>query len=184
MTAFSVETETSDNSSTEFLGALSRVNYEPDKTSTSVIDSLTPPESVESRRDSPSPSDNNTNSSTLVSLNNFNILPKDFSFPCPGPSNISSKTSSKSFPHAVDKDYRTKASTACSATLKSYYDRERPGITFAECDKARIEIINPKLEFDKVQRKHGPKGKISEQRVTNGLVSNHRSGLNCSARCP
>ena len=46
----------------------------------------------------------------------------------------------------------------------------RPQLTTAQCSQASIEILNPKEEYDKIQRKHGPKGKISEQRISNGQV--------------
>ncbi len=46
----------------------------------------------------------------------------------------------------------------------------RPQLTSASCSDASIKILNPKPEYDKVQKKHGPRGKISEQRIQNGQV--------------
>ena len=46
----------------------------------------------------------------------------------------------------------------------------RPQLTSAQCSEASIKILNPRLEYDKIQRKHGPRGKISEQRILNGQV--------------
>ena len=46
----------------------------------------------------------------------------------------------------------------------------RPQLTTAQSSQASIEILNPKEEYDKIQRKYGPKGKISEQRISNGQV--------------
>lgn len=46
----------------------------------------------------------------------------------------------------------------------------RPQVTSSRCGRAVIEIVNPREEYDKIQRKHGPKGKYSEQRIANGMV--------------
>lgn len=46
----------------------------------------------------------------------------------------------------------------------------RPQAVSSKCSQASIEILNPKEEYDKIQRKHGPKGKFSEQRIANGQV--------------
>lgn len=46
----------------------------------------------------------------------------------------------------------------------------RPQLTSAHCSEASIKILNPRLEYDKVQKKHGPRGKFSEQRILNGQV--------------
>ena len=46
----------------------------------------------------------------------------------------------------------------------------RPQLTLAHCSEASINILNPRLEYDKIQRKHGHRGKISEQRILNGQV--------------
>jgi len=46
----------------------------------------------------------------------------------------------------------------------------RPQLTTAQCSQASIEILNPKEEYDKIKRKHGPKGKISQLRISNGQV--------------
>lgn len=44
----------------------------------------------------------------------------------------------------------------------------RPQLTSAQCREASIKILNPRLEYDKIQKKHGPRGKFSEQRIQNG----------------
>lgn len=46
----------------------------------------------------------------------------------------------------------------------------RPQAVSSKCSQASIEILNPREEYDKIQRKHGPKGKFSEQRIANGQV--------------
>lgn len=42
--------------------------------------------------------------------------------------------------------------------------------TLGKCDKAEVKILNPRRDYDKRQRKHGPGGKFSEQRIVDGLV--------------
>lgn len=46
----------------------------------------------------------------------------------------------------------------------------RVQVTFAQQSEACIKILNPRAEYDKVQKKHGHRGKISEQRVAKGKV--------------
>lgn len=46
----------------------------------------------------------------------------------------------------------------------------RPQVTSAQCNEASIKILNPSPEYDKVQKKHGPRGKFSEQRISRGQV--------------
>lgn len=52
----------------------------------------------------------------------------------------------------------------------SRFASQRPKVISARCSQARIEILNPKDEYDKIQKKHGPRGKFSEQRIQNGMV--------------
>ena len=47
----------------------------------------------------------------------------------------------------------------------------RVQVTFAQQSEACIKILNPRAEYDKVQKKHGHRGKISEQRVAKGKVA-------------
>ena len=47
---------------------------------------------------------------------------------------------------------------------------QHPRVISARCSQASIEILNPKDEYDKIQKKHGPRGKFSEQRIQNGMV--------------
>jgi len=61
-------------------------------------------------------------------------------------------------------------STSLPNTGSSRLASRRPQLTTAQCRQANIEIVNPKEEYDKIQKKHGPKGKISEQRISNGQV--------------
>lgn len=48
--------------------------------------------------------------------------------------------------------------------------QHRPQVTSSRCSRAVIEIVNPREEYDKIQKKHGHRGKYSEQRITNGMV--------------
>lgn len=52
----------------------------------------------------------------------------------------------------------------------SRFASQRPKVISARCSQAAIEILNPKDEYDKIQKKHGPRGKFSEQRIQNGMV--------------
>lgn len=71
-------------------------------------------------------------------------------------------------------------STAHGAALSSMHPtgslgnvmtgQRRPQVTSSRCSRAIIEIVNPREEYDKIQKKHGHRGKFSEQRITNGMV--------------
>lgn len=50
------------------------------------------------------------------------------------------------------------------------YSDRRVQVTHGHCNEANIKILNPRAEYDKVQRKHGHRGKFSEQRVAKGKV--------------
>ena len=52
----------------------------------------------------------------------------------------------------------------------SRFTSQRSKVISARCSQACIEIVNPKDEYDKIQKKHGPRGKYSEQRIQNGMV--------------
>ena len=52
----------------------------------------------------------------------------------------------------------------------SRFTSQRSKVISARCSQAYIEIVNPKDEYDKIQKKHGPRGKYSEQRIQNGMV--------------
>ena len=61
-------------------------------------------------------------------------------------------------------------STSLPVTGRTRFASRRHQLTTAQCSQASIEILNPKEEYDKIQRKHGPKGKISQLRISNGQV--------------
>ena len=52
----------------------------------------------------------------------------------------------------------------------SRFASQRPKVISARCSQASVEILNPKDEYYKIQKKHGPRGKYSEQRIQNGMV--------------
>ena len=52
----------------------------------------------------------------------------------------------------------------------SRFASQRPKVISARCSQASVEILHPKDEYDKIQKKHGPRGKFSEQRIQNGMV--------------
>lgn len=67
-------------------------------------------------------------------------------------------------------NYQLSASLPVSGADHARRPTRKPQLTSAHCSEARIKILNPRLEYDKIQRKHGPRGKISEQRILNGQV--------------
>ena len=70
----------------------------------------------------------------------------------------------------LDVNYPLSASLPVRGTEYGSRPTRKPQLTLAHCSEASIKILNPKLEYDKIQKKHGPKGKISEQRIINGQV--------------
>lgn len=70
----------------------------------------------------------------------------------------------------LDVNYPLSASLPVRGTEYGSRPTRKPQLTLAHCSEANIKILNPKLEYDKIQKKHGPKGKISEQRIINGQV--------------
>ena len=132
----------------------------------------TPPDSVKSATPSPS----GIQADVAASGHN------DYNFDCT-PLIVSStgpSTSSLAVPHHPT-PLRSNAANYLSTSLpvngrlaerlvESRLASRRPQLTSAKCSQASIEIMNPKEEYDKVQKKHGPKGKYSEQRIAHGQV--------------
>ena len=130
----------------------------------------TPPDSVNSVA-TPSPSGPQTDA--IVSGHsevNFDCTPIIASHP--GPSSSPMAVPTHTSPLMPNTDY---LSTSLPNTGSSRLASRRPQLTTAQCRQASIEIVNPKEEYDKIQRKHGPKGKISEQRISNGQVRDESS---------
>ena len=108
--------------------------------------------------------------SSGLSANNFNCLPIPVSSPMassaavPAPSRyLSSDT--------LNRDHGLSCSLPVGRLeVERRAATRKPQLTSARCNEASIKILNPKPEYDKVQKKHGPKGKISEQRIQNGQV--------------
>ncbi len=73
-------------------------------------------------------------------------------------------------PHVSSPGPPTAAVTVGRAEVERRGAARRLQLTSACCSDASIKILNPKPEYDKVQKKHGPRGKISEQRIHNGQV--------------
>ena len=71
---------------------------------------------------------------------------------------------------APNGNYPLSASLPVGGADQARRPTRKPQLTSALCSEASIKILNPKLEYDKIQRKHGPRGKISEQRILNGQV--------------
>ena len=85
----------------------------------------------------------------------------------PGPSRSPMALPTRTSPLMQNTDY---LSTSLPVTGSTRLASRRHQLTTAQCSQASIEILNPKEEYDKIQRKHGPKGKISELRISNGQV--------------
>ena len=73
-------------------------------------------------------------------------------------------------PDTPNGNYPLSASLPVGGADQARRPTRKPQLTSALCSEASIKILNPKLEYDKIQRKHGPRGKISEQRILNGQV--------------
>ena len=133
----------------------------------------TPPDSVNSAT-TPSPSGVQTDASVSGHQGeNFDCTP--LIVPNPRPFDTTMAAPTQPTPSRRNENYlsasvpvngRIEDRLVASARLAS----RRPQLISAQCSKASIEILNPKEEYDKIQKKHGPKGKISEQRVSNGQV--------------
>lgn len=144
----------------------------------------TPPDSVASLTDSPSgmqveatvidQSQNNTNfdCSSIVAPNPAllpPVLPHLQNFVTPsGPSTQLPQSTD----HGVSSSSVPTARCLENPRIEPFPmpTSHRPQVTSSRCDRAIIEIVNPREEYDKIQRKHGPKGKYSEQRIANGMV--------------
>ena len=135
----------------------------------------TPPDSVESTIPSPSGIQVDATASGHPTIDyNFDIsTPLIVSSPSPS-------TSALTVPHHPT-PLRSNAANCLSTSLPvngrleerladARLASRRPQLISAECSQASIEILNPREEYDKVQKKHGPKGKYSEQRIANGQV--------------
>jgi len=67
-------------------------------------------------------------------------------------------------------NYSLSASLPVGGAEHTRRPTRRPQLTSAHRSEASIMILNPRLEYDKIQKKHGPRGKYSEQRIQNGQV--------------
>ncbi|XP_068709507.1 uncharacterized protein [Montipora foliosa] len=141
----------------------------------------TPPDSVQSATPSPS----GIQSEATVSDQSGN----DINFDCPNIVIVSKPGQSNSTRLGIPSNHTTtpmqtavpqpRVSPGCVNTgfqgngileVDASLASPRSQVTSAECSRACIEILNPKEEYDKVQKKRGPKGKVSEQRIKNGQV--------------
>lgn len=108
--------------------------------------------------------------SSVLSANNFNCLPVPVSSPM---------TSSAAIPapgrylpsDTLNRDHvLSRSLPAGRLEVERRAATRKPQLTSARSNEASIKILNPKPEYDKVQKKHGPRGKFSEQRIQNGQV--------------
>ena len=130
----------------------------------------TPPDSVSSVN-SPSPR-------AVQNITTTVVLPEGI--PSYAPMNVSSPGQPSSAAMLVpcryqpsdtpNGNYPLSASLPVSGADHARRPTRKPQLTSAHCSEASIKILNPRLEYDKIQRKHGPRGKISEQRILNGQV--------------
>lgn len=127
----------------------------------------TPPDSVTSAT-TPSPNGAQTDANMSSHLeNNFNCT--SLLVPNPGP-----PTSVMALPSQTTLCDRVNSLSPSALVhvhgAASRFASQRPKVISARCSQANIEILNPKDEYDKIQKKHGPRGKYSEQRIQNGVV--------------
>lgn len=145
---------------------------QPDSGQQNLLRCYTPPDSVKSA--SPSPSGIQADMAASGHPTN------DYNFDCT-PLIVSSTGPPLSCVALPPTPFRSNSPNFPSASLpvtgrleerlvESRLASRRPQLTSAKCSQASIEIMNPKEEYDKVQKKHGPKGRYSEQRIANGQV--------------
>ena len=127
----------------------------------------TPPDSVTSAT-TPSPSGAQTDA-TMSSYQENNFDCTSLLLPSPDPS-----TGGMASPSQTPLRDRVNSLSPSAPVhvhgAASRFASQRPKVTSARCSQAIIEILNPKDEYDKIQKKHGPRGKFSEQRIQNGMV--------------
>lgn len=130
----------------------------------------TPPDSVSSVN-SPSPcAVQNPSTSGLLPEGIPSYVPMNVSSPGQPPSAAMPVPCRYQPSHTPNGNYPLSASLPVGGADQARRPTRKPQLTSALCSEACIKILNPKLEYDKIQRKHGPRGKISEQRILNGQV--------------
>lgn len=138
----------------------------------------TPPDSVASQTDSPHGmqvepavidySRNNTNfdCSPIIASNPGPLPP-----PLSGLQNGAAPTGSATeLPQSTALGAAVSSVQPTGSLGNAMTGQHRPQVTSSRCSRAVIEIVNPREEYDKIQKKHGHRGKYSEQRITNGMV--------------
>lgn len=132
----------------------------------------TPPDSVNSAA-TPSPSGTQTDATGNGQTgNNFDCT--SILISNPGPSSSALVVPARPSPPRRNADYLS-TSVPVNGRIEerlvgSRLAARHPQLISAQCSQASIEILNPREEYDKVQKKHGPKGKYSEQRISSGQV--------------
>ena len=129
----------------------------------------TPPDSVTSAT-TPSPSGAQTDANTSSHQgNNFDCTSLFVQSPDP-PTRFMASPSQTPLWDRVNS--LSPSANAPAQSTASRFASQRPKVISARCSQsqASIEILNPKDEYDKIQKKHGPRGKYSEQRIQNGMV--------------
>ncbi|KAJ7369496.1 hypothetical protein OS493_038553 [Desmophyllum pertusum] len=125
----------------------------------------TPPDSVSSAN-TPSPSRFIYSPTPSVPQeDNFNCTPIMTS--SPGPSSAAMVMPCRYPPSG---SYQFSSSLPVGRAEVARRATRRPQLTSAHYNEASIKILNPKQEYYKVQKKHGPRGRYSEQRISNGQV--------------
>lgn len=134
----------------------------------------TPPDSVSSAN-TPSPIGfQNAPTPSVPKEDNFNCT-RPIVTSSPGPSSAAMQTPRRYPPSDTvnNENYWFSSSVPVGrAEVARPRETRRPQLTSAHCSisGASIKILNPKQEYDKVQKKHGPRGRYSEQRISNGQV--------------
>ena len=127
----------------------------------------TPPDSVTSAT-TPSPSGAQTDANmSSQQENNFDCT--SLLVPSPDPSTRFMASPSQT-PLCYRVNSLSSSTNVPAQSTASRFASQRPKVISARCSQASIEILNPKDEYDKIQKKHGPRGKYSEQRIQNGMV--------------
>ena len=125
----------------------------------------TPPDSVSSAN-TPSPSRFIYSPTPSVPQeDNFNCTPIMTS--SPGPSSAAMVMPCRYPPSG---SYQLSSSLPVGRAEVARRAISRPQLTSAHYNGASIKILNPKQEYYKVQKKHEPRKRYSEQRISNGQV--------------
>ena len=126
----------------------------------------TPPDSVSSVN-TPSPCTVTTSGVLLEGIPNY--TPMNVSSPgLPSSAAVLVPCPYQPSDTAGNRNYPLSASLPVGGAEHARRPTRRPQLTSAQCGEASIKILNPRLEYDKIQKKHGPRGKFSEQRIQNG----------------